>query len=113
MDIEVKVDKEAVERAVSAAIVQSALAPCVISSPIAKGANALMKDAMAVGSYGKPDGVLRRVVEAEMTEICRKVFLEEYTEKVTEAVRQLVTDDVINSIVAKAWGEWIGRRDRW
>jgi hypothetical protein len=108
MDIEVKVDKEAVERAVSAAIVQSA-----IGEEITKVANALMKDAMAVGSYGKPDGVLRRVVEAEMTEICRKVFLEEYTEKVTEAVRQLVTDDVINSIVAKAWGEWIGRRDRW
>lgn len=109
MDIEVKVDKEAVEKAVAAAIVQSS-----IGDRITAITDELIRDAMKEARYGNDkDGVLRAVVYAEMTNICRKVFLEEYTEKVTEAVRQLVTDDVINSIVAKAWGEWIGRRDRW
>lgn len=108
MDIEVKVDKEAVERAVATAIIQS-----TIGDKISEVVTKLMKDAMEPAGYNKAPGILHSVVVTQATEICRKVFVEEYSDKVREMVREKITDELVQKIIDKTWQVWIEKSERW
>ena len=106
MEFEVKVDKDAIEIAVTQAIIDGA-----IGDRIKEAVEKVLKDSTSSYTYGdKKSGVILSVVERAVGEITRQVFVDEYQERVREAVRARITDEIVDSLIARTFSTWANLR---
>lgn len=96
MDIEVKVDAEAVERAVTAAIVQSS-----IGKNLTAAVEKVMNEAMQDSGYGRNAGIIISVVQAEVRTMVKAVIEAEFADIMKAKIREAITDERIQSVVEK------------
>lgn len=105
MQIEVNIDKAAVEAQVASSIINSAI-------------GAQMQDAITKalteksGPYGDQKTLVQRSVEGALSDKIRQVAIgaiEARSDEIREQISALLTDDVLRGVTEVAWKTMVGR----
>ena len=100
MNIDVKIDSDAINRAVTDAIINSAL-----GAEIEKA----IKD--VITAAGRPwDSPIKKVVERFVNEIVYDILSKEHQEVLRTKVRELITDELLTELVHQAWGSLVANK---
>jgi len=93
MDIKIDMDKDTINQEIASAIIQSVLGDHI-------------KEAIQF-TLNKADSPyansVQKVVEIEVATIIKNLLQNEYHDKLKEAVRQRITDEVVQKVIGAAW----------
>lgn len=92
LDIQLDIDPKKIEEMIAKAVLDSA-----IGKTVEEGIN------KAVADLDRYDGPIRNAIRTQVQQIVYTVIRDEYGEKLREAVRLLMTDEVVNEVANKAF----------
>ena len=94
MDVKVDVDPKKVEEAIVNAVVQSSLGD--------KIRKVVEEELQKMGNSWDSNDPLSRAIRGELNSIAIEILRKEYKDKLTEAIKQKMSEDFVNKMVDKA-----------
>ncbi len=104
MDIKIDISPEAINKAVSDAVLQSA-----IGKELHAGIESAIKS--LDGRGGTYQTAIRKAIEGEMLRIIRDTIRNEHAEMIAAKMREFITDEILNDVIKAAWDTMLEKFD--